>query len=268
MSYASVAAHNAPPPALQPKPDPSLLTTEPPSQDNIADDAAKLNIVAPDFKQHPETTTSTAGVPIQPPPQPVSGGVPPTSSGSQPSREYRAADAAKRYVHEAEEESLHLWTVAKQYLLRPGVAGGLLGIFNLGLLSWTGYALYMKPSLRRETRFLTSAAAAAVTILGAEGYAAERYRETPAGREEGRRARAEGAGLYRAVRVNLLRPGVLGGLLGLLNTAVLGTVGFFAYKHWDASRWDRRIVSAVSIGLLALWSGEGYVAEQYKTTRH
>lgn len=43
----------------------------------------------------------------------------------------------------------------------------------------------------------------------------------------------------------------------LVNTAVLGTVGFFSYKHWDARQWDRRVVSAVSVGLLTLWSGEG-----------
>lgn len=171
-------------------------------------------------------------MPIQPSPQPISGGVPPSTSSSQPSRGHRAADTAKRHAHEAEEESLHLWGVAKQYLLRPGVAGGLLGIgtslvlyssryipthyaVNLGLLSWAGYALYVKPSLRRDTRFLTSAAAAAVTILGAEGYAAERYRETSAGREEERRARVQGAGLYRVAHENLLRPGVLGGVVGL-----------------------------------------------------
>ena len=30
-----------------------------------------------------------------------------------------------------------------------------------------------------------------------------------------------------------------------MNTAVLGAVGFYSYKHWDAPRWDRRVVSAV-----------------------
>lgn len=62
---------------------------------------------------------------------------------------------------------------------------------------------------------LASAAAAALTILGAEGYAAEKYRETAAGQEEERRARREGAALYRAARENILRPGVLGGLVGV-----------------------------------------------------
>lgn len=60
-----------------------------------------------------------------------------------------------------------------------------------------------------------SATAAALTILGAEGYAAEKYRETPAGREEERRAKEEGTALYRTCREHILRPGVLGGLVGV-----------------------------------------------------
>ncbi len=44
-----------------------------------------------------------------------------------------------------------------------------------------------------------------------------------------------------------------------VNAAILGTVGYFAYKEWNRPTWDRRIVTAVSVGLLTLWSGEGYV---------
>lgn len=43
----------------------------------------------------------------------------------------------------------------------------------------------------------------------------------------------------------------------IVNLAVLGGVGCLAYQKWDLPRWDRRIVSAVSVGLLTLWSGEG-----------
>ena len=41
---------------------------------------------------------------------------------------------------------------------------------------------------------------------------------------------------------------------------VLGAIGYYAYTEWDRPRWDKRIISAVSVGLLTLWSGEGYVA--------
>lgn len=86
---------------------------------------------------------------------------------------------------------------------------------NLGLLSFASYSLYTKPHFRQDTRFLASAAAAAFTLVSAEGYAAEQYRKTPAGREEERRAKQEGAAVYRVARENILRPGVLGGLLGV-----------------------------------------------------
>ncbi len=43
-----------------------------------------------------------------------------------------------------------------------------------------------------------------------------------------------------------------------VNTAVLGAVGYFSYVNWDRPSWDRRTVSAVTVGLLTLWTGEGY----------
>lgn len=41
-----------------------------------------------------------------------------------------------------------------------------------------------------------------------------------------------------------------------VNIAVLGTVGFFSYKHWNEP-WDRRIVAGVTAGLFALSGLEG-----------
>ncbi|OCH96559.1 hypothetical protein OBBRIDRAFT_787116 [Obba rivulosa] len=259
MSYASIAAQNAPPPSQQPQPDPAFLTTEPPSADNIADDAAKINVVAPDFKEHPATTTSLTDVPAD---------AEITSLPSSSNKKHNAKDKARRYVHEAEQEGFHLYYVAKHYLLRPGVAGGLLGLLNLGLLTGAGYTYYTKPHLRRDTRAIVSTVAAFLTLAGAESYAAEKYRITPRGQEAERKARKEGSALYRCAREHILRPGVLGGLLGAVNAGVLGTVGYFAYTNWDRPHWDRRLVSAVSVGLLTLWSGEGYVAERYRQKHH
>ncbi|KAI0358604.1 hypothetical protein OH77DRAFT_1502450 [Trametes cingulata] len=256
MSYASVAAQNAPPPSQQPHPDPALLTTEPPSADNIAEDAAKLNVVAPDFKKHPATTTSVQDVPAD---IPAPGA--PAPSGSGESR-------PRRYLHEAEQEGFYLWNVAKHYLLQPSVAGGLIGLLNLGLIGGTAYTYYTKPHLRRDTRAIASTVAAALTLLSAEGYAAEKYRETPAGQREAAKAKKEGAALYRLAREHILRPGVLGGLLGVLNASILGAVGYFSYINWDRPHWDRRTVSAVTVGLLTLWTGEGYLAERYRSTHH
>ena len=86
---------------------------------------------------------------------------------------------------------------------------------NVGLLSWAGYQLYTKPHLRQDTRLLATSAAATLTLFGAEGYAAEQYRKTPRGKEEERKAKKEGALLYKHSREVVLRPGVFGGLLGL-----------------------------------------------------
>lgn len=44
-----------------------------------------------------------------------------------------------------------------------------------------------------------------------------------------------------------------------VNTAILGTVGYYSYVNWDKPSWDRRTVSAVVVGLLTLWGGEGWV---------
>lgn len=50
----------------------------------------------------------------------------------------------------------------------------------------------------------------------------------------------------------------------LVNTAVIFTLGFVSHKHRDARQWDRRIISAVSVGLLMLCFGEGRVFKRYR----
>jgi len=169
-----------------------------------------------------------------------------------------------RRFKEVEAEGIYLWEVAKHYLFRPGVAGGLLGIVNVGLLAGTGRAFYTQPELRRDRTVVSSTIAAAFAILSLEGYAAEKYRKTARGQDEERRAREEGTLIYKHMREHILRPGVLGGIVGLINTAIIGTVGYLAYDNWNRPAWDRRVVSAVSIGLATLWGAEGYVAERYR----
>ncbi|EPQ57410.1 hypothetical protein GLOTRDRAFT_92447 [Gloeophyllum trabeum ATCC 11539] len=245
MSYASVAAHNLPP--NEPHPDPALLNTEPPTA-GVADDTLKVNVVPSDFRAHPATVTSEKTVYTEP--------ELPEAPGA-PSKK----DKAKKRLHQAEDEGLHLWEVTKQTVLQPGVAGGLIGIANVGLISAVGYLYYTRPGLRRDTKVITSTVAGALALLGLEGYGAQAYRKTPKGQEEERRAREEGAVVYRYLKEHILRPGVLGGLVGLLNVGILGTVGYFGYTNWDRPQWDRRIVSSVSVGLLALWGGEGQAGD-------
>ncbi|RSH85310.1 hypothetical protein EHS25_005117 [Saitozyma podzolica] len=63
----------------------------------------------------------------------------------------------------------------------------------------------------------------------------------------------------------VLRPGTLGGLMGVVNVGLLGTIGYFAYTRKDQP-WDRRIVGGAVAGTLALFGAEGYVAESYLQT--
>ena len=109
MSYAAVAAENAPPLSQQPRPDPALLNTTPPTHSNIVDDTLKLNVVGPDFKEHRATTTSEA----------------PKIDGFSDDYKPPKVDKPKRGL---EDESRNVWGATKYYLFRPGIAGGLIGI--------------------------------------------------------------------------------------------------------------------------------------------
>jgi hypothetical protein len=88
-------------------------------------------------------------------------------------------------------------------------------LVNVGIIAAVGHAYYTEPHLRRDTTVIGSTVAGAVTLLSLEGYMAERYRKTLHGQDEERRAKEEGALLYRHMREIVLRPGVLGGLVGL-----------------------------------------------------
>ncbi|KII92291.1 hypothetical protein PLICRDRAFT_467215 [Plicaturopsis crispa FD-325 SS-3] len=252
MSYANVAAHDAPPSSLQPHADQSLLNTTPPSAGSAADDGAKVNVVRNDFKQHPVTYTSQADFIVD------------DEEFPEPGKKKRP----NKRVKEVEAEGAYLWNIAKQYLFRPGVAGGLIGIVNIGLLAGAGRAFYAQPHLRRDTKVISSTIAGALALLSVEGYAAEKYAQTPRGHAEAQRAKKEGSLIYKHLHEQVLRPGVLGGLVGLVNAGILGTVGYFGYINWDKPTWDRRTVSAVSVGLLTLWGGEGFLAERYRKDHH
>ncbi|KAF8993710.1 hypothetical protein BDQ17DRAFT_1368020 [Cyathus striatus] len=255
MSYASVAATNAPSPSQQPHADPALLNTTPPTHDNIADDAVKINIVSPDFKQDLQTYTSESSIVVDEDDHQL----PSTSHSST-----RARNRSVRRMKEVEAEGTYVWESVKKYFVRPGVAGGLLGIVNVGVLAGIGRVFYSQSHLRRDVTAVSSTIAAVMTLFTLEGYAAEQYRKTPRGQEEERRARKEGAVIYKHIREQLLRPGVLGGLVGFVNATVLGTLGYISYINWNRPSWDRRIVSTISVGLLTLWGGEGYLAERYR----
>ncbi|KAL5528825.1 hypothetical protein ACEPAF_7964 [Sanghuangporus sanghuang] len=261
MSYADVTAKNAEPFSQQFKPDTALLNTVPPTTSNVADDASKVNVVASDFKEHPATLTSETNASLAVSESDYEYDEGGNVNGSEKRKRRKARQGQ---LHDAEAEAAGLWAIVKERLFQPGVAGGLLGVVNVGLLGYTSYALYTDPSIRRDKRVLSIGSLSLLTLLGLEGYAAERYAKTPEGKAERQRAREEGTAIYRHVREVVLRPGVLGGLVGLANVGILGGVGFVAWRNWERPAWDRRLVSAVSVGLLGLWSVEGALAEKFR----
>jgi len=215
------------------------LNTEPPQEDSYIDPTKKVNVVPMSSYNQTHNTNHN-------------------NNTNHP--------RAHRRIDETKAEGIYLWESAKHYLFRPGVAGGLIGLVNIGLMAGAARAFYVNPHYRRDTQVISTTVAATLALLGVEGYAAEAYRQTAAGQEEERRAKEEGALIYRHLHEQILRPGTLGGLLGVINLAILGTVGYFSYENWDRS-WDRRTVSAVSAGLLTLSVGEGFLAEKYREQR-
>lgn len=137
MSYASVAATNAPPPSeqvthlintcahitkltRQPHPDQGLLNTTPPTAGSVVDDMSKVNVVSPNYKSHPATFTSEANIGYDDDDDDPLPGINPSKKKK-----------VNKRLQEAEAEGIYLWEVTKHYLLRPGIAGGLVGLSKL-----------------------------------------------------------------------------------------------------------------------------------------
>ncbi|GAA6016189.1 hypothetical protein JCM10207_000426 [Rhodosporidiobolus poonsookiae] len=51
-------------------------------------------------------------------------------------------------------------------------------------------------------------------------------------------------------------PYAASGIVGLVNLALIGVPAYYAYKNWHLPRWDRRLVSAVAVGLTAVFGAE------------
>lgn len=147
---------------------------------------------------------------------------------------------------------------------------------NVGLLGGIGYFAYTNPALRQNPRVVTATAIGVFALAGLEGYIAEENGLARGRRDRKGAARKRVSGLVPSVKEHLLRPGVLGGIVGMgrspslvsgvylrlfnlwvsVNAGILGTVGYLVFANWDR-HWDNRVVSGVSVGLLTVWAGEG-----------
>ncbi|CAG7855194.1 SubName: Full=Related to 40S ribosomal protein S18-Coprinopsis cinerea {ECO:0000313/EMBL:CCA74180.1} [Serendipita indica DSM 11827] len=260
MSYAAVAAHNAPPPSQQPHPDLGLLNTARPTDQVIPDvDTGKVNVVSHDFKQHPVTDTTLH----------VEHSSSSEDEGHTPDthkRKSRKDKQRKRKARHAERkfEGWIDWT--KDKLFQPAVAGGFFAVVNLGVLGTVGYHVYKRPTLVTEPRMnarpLSYIGAGLFSLFTLESLAADAYLRTAKGQQELRRAEEEGHYLYNKTKEVVLRPKVAGGLLGVANLAVLSALGYGAYTHWD-SHIDKKNISYVTIGLITWFSAQGWAVEKY-----
>jgi hypothetical protein len=88
--------------------------------DNVADDGAKVNIVSSNFKSNPATYTSVGRMAFD------DGYDDPVAIDND--SKHKPKKKVNKAYQEAEAESEYIWEVTKQYLFRPGVAGGLLGL--------------------------------------------------------------------------------------------------------------------------------------------
>ena len=173
-----------------------------------------------------------------------------------------AGDRAKRELGEAESAIEAAWNRTMDVVLRPSTMGGLLGVVNVGLLGGLGYLAYENRDRPWDQRWVAGSIAGVLGLFTAEGFLADSYLQTPEGQAEAERAKAEGSRIYLQAKEVILRPQVAGGLAGAFNLAVLGTVGYFAHKHWNQP-WDRKIVAGVVAGLATLSGVEGLLASEY-----
>ena len=102
---------------VQAHPAPDTLGMNRPAVAGVADDAAKVNIVPSDFKEHPATITSVK--------EPLVVEDEFEDDGTSNEKRKRRA---KRRVHELEDEAEGVWEYVKDLVLRPGVAGGIFGV--------------------------------------------------------------------------------------------------------------------------------------------
>ncbi|KIR69073.1 hypothetical protein I314_00177 [Cryptococcus bacillisporus CA1873] len=227
MSYASVASHNIPFGEM-PEPDQSLAENPPPAGEKKSKAGQETSKKAQEAKKGAKELKKEARVEL----------------------------------NKAESKLAPYWEKTKDVVLRPGTLGGLLGVVNVGILGTIGYFAYTKRNQRWDNRIIGGTVAGTLALFGAEGYLAESYLSTPEGRAETDRAKAEGSKIYLQAKEVILRPKVAGGLVGALNVAVLGSVGYFSYKNWNKI-WDPRIVLGVAAGLVGLSGAEGYLGKRY-----
>ncbi|GAA5966267.1 hypothetical protein JCM21900_002135 [Sporobolomyces salmonicolor] len=233
MSYASVAAHNAPPEDQQPHPDASLLErANPPAPSGEDYEGDKVHVVDQDEAEKLRHAIAHA-----------------EALESHVDDDFARARAHQQ-AREAEERQAQLKARAQAELKETtdevaAVADG---------------AKATGKQLEREAGKLYAEGKEEAKEKWAEGKQeakelagkVEHEAKKDAKKLQKKAAEVEKEGRALAKQY----PYAASGLVGVVNLALVAVPAYFAYAHWNEPRWDRRIVSAVGVGLASIFGAE------------
>ncbi|KAF9047254.1 hypothetical protein BJ165DRAFT_1464768 [Panaeolus papilionaceus] len=227
MSYASVAAHNAPPPSQQPQPDPALLNVTPPTSTSQINTSSKVNLVAPDFKEQLESDDSDASHPSAP-----STGVPRSSKVESRNRQ-------------------HSQKSAPTAMTREKCIGGLVGIVNVGIFGLLGRTFFLRPQLQKDVTAILTSVGGSIALLTAQSHLLNSL---------GIQRLQVKNNLATPLSAFLIRPLTHKHITGL-NSVILGvSIGIASCTNWSRPT-GKKLISALLTGLLALWGVESYAIQ-------
>ncbi|BGP25885.1 proteophosphoglycan ppg1 [Rhodotorula toruloides] len=249
MSYASVLAKNAPPEERQVHPDPNLLTrpediesTRPISPGAPADDlvADKVHIVDRDEIEKLREAVAHADEP--------------TSTTDD--------HFAEAQQHQAERDQARLKAQAQAELKRTTDKVEAVG----KEAEEKGKELYDEAKskgkkLEKEAEDTFQQGKKEVGKAWEQGkkdakeFAGKVERE---GKKDAEKLKRKASEVEREGRALAKKyPNAATGLVGLTNALLIAIPTYFAVKHWHQPRWDRRVVSLVTVGLGSIFAAEG-----------
>lgn len=89
----------------------------------------------------------------------------------------KAGDKISKEAKAAKIKSAEWYEQVKEVVLRPGVAGGLAGAFNVAVLGTIGYFSYQNWNRPWDRRIVVGVVAGLIGLSGLEGYAGKVYQE-------------------------------------------------------------------------------------------
>lgn len=67
----------------------------------------------------------------------------------------------------------------------------------------------------------------------------------------------------KEIKKQVGNPNNQAGAISLINVITLSATALVALKYWNKPHWDKRVVSAVIVGVSAIMGGQGYVVKLF-----